>query len=181
MGVGPVRWQERFGPPGCLDGVSEVGDVVVQRADGVVAYHLATAVDELTLGISEVVRGADLWPATGAQVAVCQALGITPPHYGHVPLLCDGEGNRLSKRVASEGLAALRAQGLDAPGVIGLLAASGGLVPPGTRVSAEELLAEARRYPAGLDPGLRWDDGPEGLRNLSDSPNVPGQRRRQSV
>lgn len=181
MGEGPVRWQERFGPPGSLDGMAQVGDVVVRRADGVVAYHLATAVDELSLGISDVVRGADLWTATGAQVAICQALGIPPPRYGHVPLLCDGEGNRLSKRVASEGLAALRARGLDAAGVIGLLAASGGLVPPGSRLSADELLAEARRHPDGPDPGLRWDEGSGGLRNLSDSPAAPGQGQGQSV
>jgi glutamyl-tRNA synthetase len=121
-----------------------VGDVVLRRADGVVAYHLATAVDELTLGITDVVRGADLWCATGAQVAVCQFLGFTPPRYGHVPVLCDQQGHRLSKRVASEGLAALRAQGMDPPAVIGKLAASAGLVADGTRLSAEELLAEAR-------------------------------------
>ncbi|MEB3333896.1 MAG: tRNA glutamyl-Q(34) synthetase GluQRS [Cyanobacteriota bacterium] len=160
MGEGRVRWQERWGPPGCLDGVSAVGDGVVRRADGVVAYHLATAIDELTLGISDVVRGADLWSATGAQVAVCQALGMAPPRYGHVPLLCDGEGQRLSKRGSSAGLAALRDQGLDAPAVIGILAASGGLVPPGTRLSAEELLAEARRHPGRMEACLRWEHGP---------------------
>jgi glutamyl-tRNA synthetase len=128
-----------------------VGDVVLRRADGVVAYHLATAVDELTLGISDVVRGADLWPATGAQVAVCQALGFAPPRYGHVPVLCDSEGKRLSKRVASEGLVALRSRGLDGPAVIGTLAASAGLVPPGARLSAAELLAEVRRQPGVFD------------------------------
>jgi glutamyl-tRNA synthetase len=88
------------------------------------------------------VRGADLWCATGAQVAVCQALGFPPPRYGHVPVLCDQKGHRLSKRAASEGLAALRAQGMDAPAVIGTLAASAGLVALGSRLSAEELLAE---------------------------------------
>jgi glutamyl-tRNA synthetase len=119
--------------------------VVLRRADGVVAYHLATAVDELTLGITDVVRGADLWCATGAQVAVCEALGYAPPRYGHVPVLCDQKGHRLSKRVASEGLEALRAKGMDPPAVIGTLAASAGLVAEGTRLSAQELLAEARR------------------------------------
>ena len=148
---GALRWCERGGPPGCLDGPRDVGDVVLRRADGVVAYHLATAVDELTLGISDVVRGADLWPATGAQVAMCQALGFAPPRYGHVPVLCDSEGKRLSKRVASEGLVALRSRGLDGPAVIGTLAASAGLVPPGARLSAAELLAEVRRQPGVFD------------------------------
>jgi len=117
-----------------------VGDVVLRRADGLVAYHLATAVDELTLGIRDVVRGEDLWSSTGAQVAVMAALGATPPRYGHVPLWRDGEGQRLSKREDAEGLDLWRSQGLDAAAVIGALAASLGLVPQGTRLSARELL-----------------------------------------
>jgi glutamyl-tRNA synthetase len=138
---GAIRWRERCGPPGRQDGASAVGDVVLRRADGVVAYHLATAVDEILMGISEVVRGDDLWPSTGAQVAVMAALGAPPPSYAHVPLWRDGTGERLSKRLGAEGLEGLRRQGQDAAGVIGLLAASLELVPPGTRLSARELAA----------------------------------------
>jgi glutamyl-tRNA synthetase len=125
-----------------MEGISQVGDLVLRRADGLIAYHLATAVDELALGISDVVRGADLWSSTGAQVAVMGLLGHTPPRYGHVPLWHDKQGQRLSKRQGSQGLSALRARGLDAPGVIGLLAASAGLVPEGSRLSINELLQE---------------------------------------
>jgi glutamyl-tRNA synthetase len=128
--------------------------VVLRRADGVVAYHLATAVDELLMGISEVVRGEDLWASTGAQVAVMAALGAPPPAYGHVPLWRDARGERLSKREGAEGLAGLRGRGMDAPAVIGCLAASLGLVPPESRLSARELAAslspedlDARVYP----------------------------------
>ncbi len=160
---GILRWEERWGPPGSLDGPRDVGDVVLRRADGVVAYHLATAVDELTLGISDVVRGADLWPATGAQVAVCQALGAPPPRYGHVPLFLDAAGKRLSKRVASAGLEALRSRGLDGPAVIGRLASSAGLIPEGTRLSAADLLAEMRHNTALLDTALGATPGPTRL------------------
>jgi glutamyl-tRNA synthetase len=125
-----------------MDGIHQVGDLVLRRADGLIAYHLATAVDELALGISDVLRGADLWSATGAQVAVMGVLGHAPPRYGHVPLWHDNQGQRLSKREGSAGLSGLRAQGLDAPGVIGLLAASAGLVPEGSRLSSNELLQE---------------------------------------
>ena len=139
--AGSLRWPERFDAAGSLDGPREVGDVVLRRADGVVAYHLATALDELTLGISDVVRGADLWGSTGAQVAVMAALGAPPPRYGHVPLWRDGAGQRLSKREAAEGLGSWRDQGMDAAAVIGLLAASLSLVPLGQRLSARELLS----------------------------------------
>lgn len=177
-----VRWVERWGPTGALNGPDAIGDVVLRRADGVVAYHLATAVDELTLGISDVVRGADLWTSTGAQVAICQALGAAPPRYGHVPLLRDGEGKRLSKRVASEGLHALRARGLDAPRVIGLLAASVGLVPDGTRLSAGELLKETRSSPGLLDEALGKREGGDEALGSFRIPPLPGHGEgRQSV
>lgn len=137
---GMIHWEEGSARRGMLDGLSAVGDVVLRRADGVVAYHLATAVDELWLGISEVVRGADLWSSTAAQVAVMAALGTAPPRYHHVPLWCDATGARLSKRDAAEGLEGMRRAGLDAAAVIGQLAASVGLVPAGSRLSAAELL-----------------------------------------
>jgi glutamyl-tRNA synthetase len=150
---GSLVWEERFAAPGRLDAATDVGDVVLRRADGVIAYHLATAVDELTLGISDVVRGEDLWSSTGAQVAVMAAVGVPPPRYGHVPLWRDAAGRRLSKREAAEGLAGCRDRGLDAAGVIGEMAASLGLVPAGARLSAQELLGhlEESEYRARLD------------------------------
>ncbi len=140
LGPGSLVWAEHGQPPACTDGPLQVGDVVLRRADGLVAYHLATAVDELVLGIEEVLRGEDLRASTGAQVAVMAALGASPPRYAHVPLWRDATGQRLSKREGAEGLAGYRGRGLDAPAVIGELAASLELVPSGTRISAAELL-----------------------------------------
>ena len=67
----------------------KVGDVILRRTDGVIAYHLATSIDELALGINEVVRGQDLVSVCAAQSAVITSLGMASPRYGHVPLLCD--------------------------------------------------------------------------------------------
>jgi glutamyl-tRNA synthetase len=140
---------------------------VLRRADGLVAYHLATAVDELALGIEEVLRGEDLRASTGAQVAVMSALGASPPRYAHVPLWRDGAGQRLSKREGAEGLAGYRARGLDAAGVIGELAASLDLVPAGSRLSAAELAAglqaeRLERALAGSDARARGTCSGEG-------------------
>ena len=145
MDPGLVCWQEQLVPCGVLDLEREVGDVVLRRADGFLAYHLATAVDELSLGMADVVRGADLWAATGPQVAVMRHLGPSGgslPRYWHTPLWRDGAGERLSKRQGGTGLAELRARGLDAAAVLGLLAASLDLVPAATRLSSTELLQE---------------------------------------
>jgi glutamyl-tRNA synthetase len=155
---GRLRWQDRLAPAGDLDGPSQVGDVVLRRADGLVAYHLATAVDELSLGISDVVRGHDLWPATAAQVAVMAVLGAAPPAYWHGPLLLDGSGQRLAKRSGAEGLLALKEQGLDGPAVVGLLAAELDLLPRGSRISAAELLAELQSQPLAPTEGLTIEE-----------------------
>jgi len=136
---GFLGWPEELAACGCLDAHTEVGDVVLRRADGFLAYHLATAVDELALGITDVVRGSDLWAATAPQVAVMAELEGAPPRYWHLPLWCDAEGQRLSKRDGGVGLAELQQQALDGPAVLGVMAASLGLVPEGTRLSLSEL------------------------------------------
>ena len=116
------------------------GDVVLRRADGFIAYQLATVIDELSFGITDVVRGADLREALPAQRSVFAALGESPPQFRHGPLLCDASGQKLSKREASSGLGPLRAAGLDAAAVIGRLASGLQLLDPGARLSATELL-----------------------------------------
>ena len=118
------------------------GDVVLRRADGFVAYQLATVIDDISFGITDVVRGEDLRVAEAAQRSVFAALGWMPPRFHYVPLLCDERGEKLSKREASAGLVPLQQAGLDSAGVVGQLAAGLGLVPPGSRLSAQELLAD---------------------------------------
>ena len=142
---GRLQWRERYGGAGDVDGPEAVGDVVLRRADGFLAYHLATAVDELTLGISDVLRGDDLWSSTAAQVAVMARLGVAPPRYGHVPLWRDASGHRLCKREGSDGLADYQSRGFTPAAVIGAMAASAGLVPQGSELGAQDLLAELNR------------------------------------
>ena len=116
------------------------GDVVLLRADGFIAYQLATVIDELSFGITDVVRGGDLREALPAQRSLFAALGESPPQFRHGPLLRDAKGQKLSKREASSGLEPLRIAGLDAAAVIGRLASGLQLLEPGARLSATELL-----------------------------------------
>ncbi len=100
-------------------------DFVVKRADGLYAYQLAVVVDDIAMGITEVVRGADLASSTPRQIALYEALGATPPSFLHVPLVVDATGERLSKRSGSIAIEAL--EGLGRPAILGALARSLGL------------------------------------------------------
>jgi len=131
------------------------GDVVLRRADGFIAYHLASAVDELACGVTEVVRGADLAPVRLAQEAVMAALGQPPPAYRHVPLLCDAGGEKLAKRDGSAGLKPWRDHGATPADVVGSLAQGMQLVPDGTLLTAQDLLARVASRPHALDACLQ--------------------------
>ena len=133
------------------DGAWPCGDFVVHRSDGVTAYQLAVVVDDAEMGIDEVVRGDDLLPSTLRQIVLYEALGQTPPVFGHVPLLLDTEGVRLSKRQKGITLRELREAGLDAPAIVGRLAHLLGLQPTAAPVAAPDLVDEfswKRLHPA---------------------------------
>ncbi len=89
----------------------DFGDFLVWRKDDTPAYQLATTVDDAELGITEVVRGADLIPSTFRQLLLFRALGWEPPAFFHAPLVCDGDGQRLAKRHDALALRALRKAG----------------------------------------------------------------------
>jgi glutamyl-Q tRNA(Asp) synthetase len=75
----------------------DIGDPVLLRRDGIVAYQLAVVVDDLAQGITDVVRGADLLDSTPAQLALIAALGGRAPCYAHVPVVTEADGQKLAK------------------------------------------------------------------------------------
>ncbi len=110
--------------------LSDTGDFVVRRRDGVVAYQLAVVVDDADQDVDQVLRGDDLLPSTGRQIALRAALGLTPePRYAHVPLLLGPDGARLAKRHGAVGVRELLDAGLPAERLVGWLAHTAGLWP----------------------------------------------------
>ncbi|CAM3998825.1 tRNA glutamyl-Q(34) synthetase GluQRS [Alicyclobacillus pomorum] len=102
-------------------------DLILKRADGVFGYQLAVVVDDATMGITDVLRGWDLLDSTPLQQMLYKALGWEAPQFAHVPLLCDSDGRRLSKRSGSIAIASMRKAGVAPEQVIGLLAFISGL------------------------------------------------------
>ena len=86
-------------------------DLVIARADGTPLYHLAVVVDDLDMGITHVVRGADHYSNTAKQLLILQAMGEEPPLYAHVPLLHGPDGKKLSKRHGAASVQELRERG----------------------------------------------------------------------
>jgi glutamyl-Q tRNA(Asp) synthetase len=130
--AGPLYWH---------DGDTEVqaepevhGDVVLARKDAPVSYHLAVTVDDSAQGVTDIVRGLDLYAATDVHRLLQALLGLPTPHFHHHPLLLDSEGRRLAKRHGAPSLREMREGGADPKALAaGLLA---GQMPYGYSVRA---------------------------------------------
>ena len=99
-----------FGAQQFIEG-KDFGDFAVWRADDVPAYQLACVTDDAAMGITEVVRGADLLVSTARQLLLYRALNLGAPAFYHCPLVTDASGVRLAKRHDALSLRQLRAQG----------------------------------------------------------------------
>ena len=127
--VGLPGWTEEDGSRFAA-GRDDIDDVILARKDAPSSYHLACVVDDADAGVTLVVRGADLRPSTPIQRLLQMLLGLPEPVYLHHPLVTHDDGRRLAKRDLAPTLAAMRAVGVDGPGL------------------AEDLLA--RRLPLGF-------------------------------
>ena len=118
--------------------LTDCGDFVVRRADGVYVYQLAVTVDDGESGVTEVVRGWDLLGSAPRQMYLQELFGFEHPTYAHIPMLMAPEGRRLSKRDQDLDMGALRSR-LTPEQLIGVLAHAAGLTETAAPISAKEL------------------------------------------
>jgi glutamyl-tRNA synthetase len=134
----PIEWDDLIRGPQHFD-PSLLSDPIVRREDGSWLYMLPSAVDDIDLGITHVLRGEDHVTNTALQVQMFEALGATPPAFAHEALLVGSEG-KLSKRLGSLGVEALKEAGIEPQAVVAKLARIGTSLPVEPFVSPEPLI-----------------------------------------
>lgn len=142
---------------------SNTPDMVVRRSDGSFVFHFVNAVDDLTMGITHVIRGEDHLMNTPKHLQLIEAFGASPPAYAHIPLILNGDGSKMSKRDEGAALGDYPKQGFLPSAVVNFLALLGwSPKDEGEIFSAIDLvnkfsLESVNRAPARFDPEkCRW-------------------------
>jgi glutamyl-tRNA synthetase len=131
-----IRGSQRFDP-------AQLSDPVIRRADGSWLYMLPSAIDDIAMSVTDVLRGEDHVSNTAVQLQMFTALDATPPRFAHEALLVGAEG-KLSKRLGSLSVEALRENGIEAAALVALLARLGTSQPV-------EPITDRRALVAGFD------------------------------
>ncbi|MFN3938176.1 MAG: glutamate--tRNA ligase [Gemmobacter sp.] len=155
-----IEWTDGILGPLSIDAAS-VSDPVLIRADGQVLYTFASSVDDIDMGVTHIVRGADHVTNTATQIQIMQALGGRPPVFAHHSLLTGAKGEELSKRLGTLSLRDLRAQGVAPMALLSLMARLGSSRPVELAASLDELAAgfEIGSFgaaPTKFDPEDLW-------------------------
>ena len=135
----PIEWTDLIRGPQHFD-PKLISDPVIRRADGSWLYLLPSVIDDIAMGITHVLRGEDHVSNSATQVQMFEALGAPPPAFAHEALLVAAEG-KLSKRLGSSGVDALRDAGIEPMALNSLLARLGTSQPVEPKASLAELAA----------------------------------------
>lgn len=134
-----ITYRDKIWGDGAVNLAHHCGDFVLRRADGAWSYQLAVVVDDALMGVTRVVRGNDLLLSAAQQNYLYSLLGFAEPEYAHVPLLVNGDGQRLSKRDNSLSVGSLR-DSYTPSEVTGILAWLAGLRPCPEPIEAAALV-----------------------------------------
>ncbi|OHC42748.1 MAG: glutamate--tRNA ligase [Rhodobacteraceae bacterium GWE1_64_9] len=133
-----IEWADGIIGPVSIDAAS-VSDPVLIRADGQVLYTFASSVDDVDMGVTHIVRGADHVTNTATQIQIMEAMGGTPPAFAHHSLLTGAKGEELSKRLGTLSLRDLRARGVAPAALLSLMARLGSSKPVALMTDLDEL------------------------------------------
>ena len=122
-----ISWEDGVRGPAKFD-PKTLSDPVIRRADGSWLYMLPSTVDDIDMGVTQVLRGEDHVSNTAVQIQMFTAMGAVPPTFAHEALLVGTEG-KLSKRLGSLGCDAFREKGIEPEAIIALLSRLGTSLP----------------------------------------------------
>jgi glutamyl-tRNA synthetase len=132
----------------------ELDDLVLWRSDGSPTYHLAVVVDDITMGITTVIRGDDHVNNTPRQILIYQALGEPLPHYAHVPMILGPDRTRLSKRHGATSVLAYREMGYLPHALLNALARVGWSYGDQEKFTVQELIEKFSLENVGKSAGI---------------------------
>ncbi|MFV0244930.1 MAG: glutamate--tRNA ligase [Qingshengfaniella sp.] len=166
-----IEWTDGILGDISIDAAS-VSDPVLIRADGQVLYTVASVVDDIEMGVTHVVRGADHVTNTATQIQIIEALGGTAPGFAHHSLLTGPQGEALSKRLGTLSIRDLRAAGVEPMALLSLMARLGSSDPVELRSSMDELIDgfDINRFGAAPTKFDEADLGPLSARYLAGLP-----------
>ena len=150
-----IEWQDGIRGPQHFD-AAQMSDPVIRRADGSWLYMLPSVIDDIAMGITDVLRGEDHVSNTATQIQMFTALGAQPPRFAHEALLVGTEG-KLSKRLGSLGISSLRDEGIEPEALIALLARLGTSDPVDPSLDVDQIAASFDLSRFGRAPA-RFDD-----------------------
>ncbi len=134
-----IEWDDGILGTVSIDAAS-VSDPVLIRGDGQVLYTLASVVDDVEMGVSDVVRGADHITNTATQIQIIDAIGGQAPRFAHHSLLTGPQGEALSKRLGTLALRDLRERGIEPMALLSLMARLGSADPVELREGLDDLI-----------------------------------------
>ncbi|MDH5510381.1 MAG: glutamate--tRNA ligase [Nitrospinota bacterium] len=152
---------------------SDLGDFIIVRSDGSASFLLASAVDDVLMGITHVIRGEDHLSNTPRQIMIIRAMGNTPPHYAHLPMVLDEEGKKLSKRAGATDILELLGSGHAPEAINTAMAMLGWAGVDGSEPETLESMAKrfdigaVSRSPARYDLARLESLGARALRKMS--------------
>ena len=151
--TGATRWDDLIKGPIAFDN-QELDDLVVLRSDGIPTYNFAVVVDDLSMGITQIIRGEDHIPNTPRQILIYQALGAELPRFAHMPLMLAPDRGKLSKRRGARSVLDYREQGFLSQALCNYLARLGWSHGDQEIFTREELIHYFTLEHATTSPGV---------------------------